>query len=132
MALNESIYMVAIILCLCVLVSLEVRAMLPSLRESAIIEQYARKKRSFDIITNDNGESVASQPLSSPIQIKERTVPLRCRFSVIIVTFNEPLLNKTYLPFSALTHSVQNVLDNTRPEYLYEVGSTSRLVNCRS
>ena len=93
MALNESIYVVAIVLCLCVLVSLEMRAVLP--RESAIIEKYTKKKLSYDIITNDNGEPVVPHSLSSPIQSQESTVPLRCRFSVIIVTFNEPLLNKT-------------------------------------
>lgn len=95
MALNESIYVAAIVLCLCVLVSLEMRAVLPSLRESAIIEKYTKKKLSYDIITNDNGEPVVPHSLSSPIQSQESTVPLRCRFSVIIVTFNEPLLNKT-------------------------------------
>ncbi|KAK8828007.1 hypothetical protein WA556_004638 [Blastocystis sp. ATCC 50177/Nand II] len=111
MELHESIYVVAIALSLCILVTIEVKGIMPSLRDSTLLENVVRKKMNYDIITNDKGETVSSQFLSSPIQPVESTTALRCRFSVIIVTFNEPLLNKT----------VENVLENTRPEYLYEV-----------
>ena len=95
MELHESIYVVAIALSLCILVTIEVKGIMPSLRDSTLLENVVRKKMNYDIITNDKGETVSSQFLSSPIQPVESTTALRCRFSVIIVTFNEPLLNKT-------------------------------------
>ena len=42
-------------------------------------------------------------------------------FSIIIVTFNEVLLEKTYAVYSCLKTSVHNVLENTDPGYIYEV-----------
>lgn len=68
MELHESIYVVAIALSLCILVTIEVKGIMPSLRDSTLLENVVRKKMNYDIITNDKGETVSSQFLSSPIQ----------------------------------------------------------------
>ena len=43
------------------------------------------------------------------------------RFSVIIVTFNEKLLENTYEFLEEINSRVNNVLENSNPKYLKEV-----------
>ena len=95
MELHETIYVVAIALSLCILIAIEVRGIVPFLKDSSLLENVMKKKISYNIVLNDKEEAVSSHVLSSPIQQVESTTPLRSRFTVIIVTFNEPLLNKT-------------------------------------
>lgn len=89
----EGFQLVVIICCLVILVLLESQVFYPSSVVWNNVRQYSLCKGKYGIYIDNYGESEIS--LSGSVQ-NSSPEHIGSRFSVIIVTHNEPLLNQTY------------------------------------
>ena len=108
--MQDYIYVISILLCVIALVGVEVSRFSPTYEEIAGLNRLLGRKGQYGILvdSDDTVKQLQVTASSSPNSQRNRPFP---RFTVIIVTYNEPLLNKTVL----------NVLENTKPEYLEEI-----------
>ena len=89
------LHITAIALCLFILITVEVNIISPSLQNGTLVSRLISYHPSYKIIIDDGGNLSTSnkKALSEEVSIKE-TNP-NTGFTVIIVTYNEPLLYKT-------------------------------------
>lgn len=97
--IRELIPVVAIASCLLILVGIEMKVVAPTLQDATLISRLIGYHPVYDIIVNDE-ENLIPMKDNTVIEEKkteeESTFP---QFTVIIVTFNEPLLYKTFVYF---------------------------------
>lgn len=92
---RECLYITAIALCLILLISVEVTIVSPSLQSGALISRLISYRPSFRIVIDDGGETPISKNESVSEESEVETMNSNSGFTVIIVTYNEPLLYKT-------------------------------------
>ena len=118
--MSESGYVLAIAICLVILVSIEFKVISPNLAGLAIMGRFTSRRGPYGILI-DKKENVGDILQMETSSTQEPEVePWKNRFSVIIVSYNEDLLNKTSHWHFCLSCRIANVLENTRPDHLYE------------
>ena len=114
----ESCRLAIISSCLFILLLLESQVLYPSSAVWSTFRKYSLRKGKYGIYIDNYGNTEVSLggsvPNSSPGHIGSR-------FSVVIVTHNEPLLNQTYFIGMGVRCRIRTVLENTPPKYLHEV-----------
>lgn len=92
--MQDYIYVISILLCIIALVGVEVSRFSPTYEEIAGLNRLLGRKGQYGILvdSDDTVKQLQVTASSSPNSQRNRPFP---RFTVIIVTYNEPLLNKT-------------------------------------
>jgi hypothetical protein len=97
--MNEGIYLLIITVCLCVLAVVELNNVTPYLTEFSTLSHSLQQNRFTKLISVEDSLNVKNNlKLLAPVSFQQKETivePLKSRFTVIIVTFNEPLLYKT-------------------------------------
>lgn len=92
----EYVYILSIAFCFLILVIIELR-FTSSSGGAGALGRYVSHKGKYGILIDDQGHSTEAIGEQRPFSQSSSLEPLRCRFSVIIVTYNEALLNKTFV-----------------------------------
>ena len=116
--LMESCRLVIISSCLFILLLLESQVLYPSSFVWSTFRHYSIRGGKYGIYIDNYGNTEVSLSGSVPNSSQEH---VGSRFSIIIVTHNEPLLNQTYFIGMSVSCRIRTVLENTPPKYLYEV-----------
>ena len=93
-SMQDYIYVISILLCVIALVVVEVSRFSPTYEEIVGLNRLLGRKGQYGILvdSDDTVKQLQVTASSSPNSQRNRPFP---RFTVIIVTYNEPLLNKT-------------------------------------
>lgn len=94
------------------LLSMETNPKLPSTRSLFVAETVS--------IDEGNNEEKTDWKSFQYSKVNRTVLAPKYQFSVVIVTHNEKLLEKTFDIFSPLRCSVMSVIENTNPDYLLE------------
>lgn len=94
------------------LLSMETQPKLSSMGSLFVVE---------NVTTNESSKEKQPDWNSiEPLKFNQTVVSPKYQFSVVIVTHNEKLLEKTFGIVIPLTCSVTSVIENTNPDYLNE------------
>lgn len=94
---RELIEILAIASCLLILITIELKVVSPSLQDATLLSRLVGYRPNYSILIDESGNSdisVKTIPETKTVDLENSTFP---RFTVIIVTFNEPLLYKTFV-----------------------------------
>lgn len=89
-------YVVTMVVCLLILLTIEFKYS-SSLAGVGALGRYMSRKGKYGIPINDQSHLIQNLGEQRRFSQSSSSRSLRCRFSVIIVTYNEPLLNKTFV-----------------------------------
>lgn len=118
--MTDAIYVISVLLSVIVLLSLKANSLV-------IVDGISGfPSRFLNSMSFSSASPILQNATTNKKDIEVQVSPsasnaIRGMFSIIIVTFNEVLLEKTYAVYSCLKTSVHNVLENTDPGYIYEV-----------
>ena len=93
--MSEYAYVLSMAFCFLILVTIEFKYS-SSLTGTGALGRYMSHKGKYGIPINDQNQFVQNLGEQRRFSQSSSSQPLRCRFSVIIVTYNEPLLSKTF------------------------------------
>lgn len=94
---REVIEILAIASCLLILITIELKVVSPSLQDATLLSRLVGYRPDYSILIDESGNNdipVKTIPETKSVDLENSTFP---RFTVIIVTFNEPLLYKTFI-----------------------------------
>ena len=97
--IRELIPVVAIASCLLILVGIEMKVVAPTLQDATLISRLIGYHPVYDIIVNDEENLVPMKDNTVIEETKTEEESTFRQFTVIIVSFNEPLLYKTFVYF---------------------------------
>lgn len=92
--MHSSIYTIFIFSCVVLVVIMEISTRFPSIQQVTAVSHFVNRMGSYGIPVDCDGLVHKTVALGSNCEQAERNHPFP-KFSVIIVTYNEPLLNKT-------------------------------------